>query len=152
MNAIDPELHNAVRALAAARRAAQDAACAREAIRQEIAESALGQQLTAAETRLLQARDAEATARAQLDELAQMHYAAHGDKRPHPAVAIRELTMLEYDPKVARQWAETNLRAALVLDHKKFEKAVKDLGAPDFVRIYTTPQVTVSADLEGYAS
>jgi len=150
MNGIDPELHHAVRALAAARRAVNEAASAREALRQEIAASALGQQLTEAEARVLLARDAEADARALLDELAQMAYAAHGDKHPHPAIAIRELTVLDYDQKLARQWAETNLRAALVLDYKKFEKAVKDLGAPDFVRIHTTPQVTVSADLSAY--
>ncbi len=145
------ELAGAVRALAAARATVSRTQEAAAALREELARTKLGRQLAETEEALQNARQVEARARAELDALALMRYAAQGDKRPHPAILVREMTRLDYDAKTARDWAETNLRAALVLDYKKFERAVKQLGAPDFVRVYTEPRVTVSSDLSSYA-
>ena len=148
----DNELTGAVRELAAARQRASGLTDLRNAIRLQIAMSDLGKELDEAEGRLAAAKQAEDDARQELNELAQMRYACEADKRPHPAISIRLLTMFEYDPKVAREWAEANLRAALVLDLKKFEKAIQQLGVPDFVRTWHKPQVMVSSDLTAYLS
>ena len=84
---------------------------------------------------------------ARLRELTLQVYAETGNKAPAIGVGIREVTKLEYDAKVAFNWAVEH-KMALKLDTSGFEKIVK--ASPlDFVKITTEPQATISANLEG---
>lgn len=113
-----------------------------------IAESELGQEQAKHEESLKRAKEWEAAARSALDQAVLASF--DGNKHPHPAITVKELTKLDYDPKQAREWADTNLRSALVLDAKRFEKAILATEVPDFVTVRKEQQVTVASDLSPY--
>ena len=81
-----------------------------------------------------------------LRQLTLQAYAKTGNKAPAVGVGIREVTKLEYDGKVAFDWAKAH-KMALKLDTKAFEKIVK-ADTPDFVKITTEPQATIATKLE----
>jgi len=81
-----------------------------------------------------------------LRELTLQAYAETGNKAPIEGVGIREMTKLEYDEKVAFDWAKAH-KMALKLDTKAFEKIAK-ADTPDFVKIITEPQATIATQLE----
>lgn len=81
-----------------------------------------------------------------LRELTLLAFAETGDKAPAVGVGIREVTKLEYDGKVAFDWAKAH-KMALKLDTKAFEKIAK-VSPPDFVKIITEPQATIATNLE----
>ena len=87
-------------------------------------------------------KDNEATLR----NLTLKAYAETGNKAPAPGVGIREVTILEYDKKIAFDWAKSH-KMALQLDKKAFEKIAK-ADTPDFVTITTEPQATIATNLE----
>ncbi len=80
-----------------------------------------------------------------LRELTLQAYAETGNKAPAIGVGIREVTKLDYDGKVAFDWAKSH-KMALQLDKQAFEKIVK-ADCPDFVKITTEPQATIATDL-----
>jgi DNA polymerase-3 subunit epsilon len=87
-----------------------------------------------------------------LDEIRRSALEAN-DKHPHPAVGIRNITRLEYDPRKAYLWCQDHLPAALVLDRTFFEKhakAVAKTSPLDFVTISQEPQATIATDLSAY--
>lgn len=118
------------------------------AIKKAIAETELGAELERLEELVRTDKQSEIDARAILDQLVLASF--DGNKHPHPAITVKELTKLDYDPKQAREWADTNLRSALVLDAKRFEKAILATEAPDFVTVRKEQQVTVASDLSPY--
>ncbi len=73
-------------------------------------------------------------------------YAETGNKAPAVGVGIREVTKLDYDPKVALTYAKEHL-LFLQLNKKAFEKFAKD-EEPDFVVISQQPQATIATNLE----
>lgn len=81
----------------------------------------------------------------QLRELTLAVYAETGDKKPCEGVGIRERIVLQYDGKVAFDWAKAH-KIALMLDTKAFEKIAK-ADPPDFVKTIIEPQSTISTDL-----
>ena len=81
-----------------------------------------------------------------LRELTLQAYAATGNKAPVDGVGIREVTKLEYDTKVAFNWAVEH-SMALKLDTSGFEKIAK-VSPPEFVRIFQEPQATIATNLE----
>ena len=83
-----------------------------------------------------------------LRELTLQAYAETGSKSPVPGVGIREVIKLEYDLKVAFDWAKSH-KMALKLDTSAFEKIVKATPV-DFVKITTEPQATISGDLSSF--
>ncbi len=85
--------------------------------------------------------EAEATLR----ELTLQAYAETGNKTPAVGVGIREVTKLNYDGKVAFDWAKSH-KMALQLDKKAFEKIAK-ADTPDFVTISQEPQATIATNL-----
>ena len=95
---------------------------------------------------LTQAGADVAAEEAKLRELTLQAYAETGNKAPVPGVGIREMTKLEYDEKVAFDWAKAH-KMALKLDTKAFEKIAK-ADTPDFVKIITEPQATIATQLE----
>jgi len=78
-------------------------------------------------------------------------YAKSGNKRPHPAVAMRINKRLRYDADAALEYCRKNFNAAVktVLDAKVFEKVAPNLGL-DFVQITEEPQATIASDLTDY--
>ena len=87
-------------------------------------------------------------AETELRELTLQAYAETGSKSPVPGVGIREVIKLEYDLKVAFDWAKSH-KMALKLDTSAFEKIVKATPV-DFVKITTEPQATISGDLSSF--
>ena len=81
-----------------------------------------------------------------LRELTLKAYAETGNKAPAVGVGIREVTKLDYDQKVAYNWAVEH-SISLKLDVSAFEKIVK--ASPlDIVTISTEPQATIATNLE----
>ena len=119
-----------------------------------IAESELGLVQASYEESLKNAKAWEVEVRAALDQA--VLEAFDGNKRPHPAITVKEMTKHEYDPSVAFAWAgtfpweQTKLQSPIVLDQKLLEKAFAKIGAPEFVKVLTVKQVTVASDLSGY--
>ena len=94
---------------------------------------------------LTQAGAEVAEVEARLRELTLQVYAETGDKAPAIGVGIREVTKLEYDNKVAFDWAVGHTMA-LKLDVSAFEKIVK--ASPlDFVTVTKEPQATIATNL-----
>ncbi|KKK65136.1 hypothetical protein LCGC14_2977190 [marine sediment metagenome] len=81
-----------------------------------------------------------------LRELTLQAYAETGNKSPAHGVGIREVTKLEYDVKVALDWAVEHTMA-LKLDSSAFEKIAK-VSPPDFVHVSQVPQATIASQLE----
>ena len=71
---------------------------------------------------------------AKLRELTLQAYAETGNKAPAVGVGIREITKLEYDAKVAYDWAIDHTMA-LKLDQSAFEKIAK-VSPPSFVKVH----------------
>ena len=82
----------------------------------------------------------------ELRDLTLKAYKETGNKAPAEGVGIREVTKLDYDPKVALDWA-TEYKMALKLDTTAFGKIVK--ASPlDFVKITTEPMATIATNLD----
>lgn len=80
-------------------------------------------------------------------------YAETGNKKPHSALGVREVTKLEYDADVAVAWCMHRLPAALKLDARMFEKHAKAVSETDpvkIVKITQQPQATIASDLSAY--
>ena len=80
-----------------------------------------------------------------LRELTIKAYNETGSKSPVDGVGIREITKLEYDTKVALDWA-THHEIALKLDVSAFEKIAK-ANKMSFVTVTTELQATISTKL-----
>lgn len=89
-----------------------------------------------------QARDEE---EGKLRELTLRAYTETGNKSPVIGVGIREMTRLEYDTKVAFNWAMEH-KIALKLDSSAFGKIAKSSNL-EFVKIYLEPQATIATQL-----
>ena len=70
--------------------------------------------------------DLEATIRAEAVE----YFAATGEKKPVPGVAIKLFRVAVYDKGAARAWIRANAPALLTPDWKAFEKTAADMGGP----------------------
>ena len=81
-----------------------------------------------------------------LRELTLEVYAQTGNKAPVKGVGIREVTKLEYDAKVAYNWAIEH-KMALTLDKKMFEKIAQTTPL-DFVTVRKEPIATIATQLE----
>lgn len=91
------------------------------------------------------------TAAIKLD--AQMQFVRDGNKAPHPAVKVREMTKLEYDPDFVLAWCKANMQAVLELDKTAFEKyakAVVEVAPVPGVKLVTVPQATIASNLSAY--
>ena len=91
--------------------------------------------------------------RQDVQDRALRQYKLDGNKQPAPGVGIRVYKRLSYNPTVALHWSMTNLKTALKLDKKFFEKhakAVQDTTPLDFVSYYEDPSATISSDLSEY--
>jgi len=71
------------------------------------------------------------------------------DRAPHPAIKIKDFTVLDYEDADAFDYAREHLPKALKLDERTFEKAAKILEL-DFVVIRQEPRATIARDLSGY--
>ncbi len=73
------------------------------------------------------------------------------EQKPPPGVTIKTFTVVEYDRDEAERWARAHFPAVLVLDPRRFEKAVKDKladGAP--VTVVNDVRAQISSDLSAY--
>jgi len=95
---------------------------------------------------LTQAGAEVAEVEARLRELTLEAYAQTGNKAPVAGVGVREVTKLEYDIKVAFDWAVEHTMA-LKLDTSAFEKIAR-ASPPHFVRVFQEPQATIATQLE----
>jgi hypothetical protein len=72
-------------------------------------------------TRAGEADDAERYAR----YVALTIYTDTGERKPAAGVEVKQFDVVQYDAEAAEAWARENLPAAMTLDKKKFEAAVK---------------------------
>ncbi len=135
-----PELAQKLKVVAQARILAQQASEAKIAARVQWENEHRGLLDTAINTAKA-VEEAEASLRA----LTIKAYLETGNKNPVPGVGIRERVVLQYDGKVAFDWAKAH-KMALMLDTKAFEKIAK-ADPPDFVLTITEPQATIATDL-----
>jgi hypothetical protein len=89
--------------------------------------------------------DIVSVAETQLREATIKAYNETGNKQPVAGVGIRETTSIDYNKDEALKWAKSH-DMALSLDTKAFEKIVK-VSPPEFVKVTTVPQATISTDL-----
>jgi len=89
-------------------------------------------------------------AETKLREMTIQAYQETGNKTPAPGVGIRELTKIEYDPRVALTFA-TEHKMFLSLDKKTFDAYAKTQNL-DFVTITKEPQATIATDLSQVAT
>ena len=75
-----------------------------------------------------------------------LQFELDGIKKAHPAIAIREYTVLDYDPKAALDYCIAHVPKALSMKKAVFEKAAKVLDL-DFVEISKEPRTTIARDL-----
>ena len=135
------ELKNQVQAVAEARQLATELKDQRDVLLKEWNEAnqVLFDSLTQQESCVAYTED-------RLRDLTLQAYAETGMKVPTPGVGIREVTTLEYDPKIAFDWAIEHT-IALKLDVIAFVKIAK-VSPPDCVRVTTEPQATISHNLD----
>ena len=98
--------------------------------------------LTDAKNRL---RETEAFVR----DMALAQFAATGERHPHAAVTVVNLTVLTYRPEDALEYCRQHLPNALKLNVRAFEKVAK-VADLDFVTIETEPSTRISKDLSEY--
>jgi len=91
------------------------------------------------------AKETCAEAEKQLREMALEVYAETKDKAVAPGIGIRVMTKMEYDAKVAMEWAVKH-ELALKLDTGAFEKIAKTNALP-FVIIFEEPLATIAQEL-----
>ena len=91
--------------------------------------------------------------RTMLEEEAMADFKRTGDKKLTGGVWIRVLRDLRYDEAKAKAWAETQMRAYLILNRKPFEKWAKDgtnyLSVPG-AELVEVPTVTVPTNLTAF--
>ena len=80
---------------------------------------------------------------------AESAYKVTGDKKPHPAITLKEYTVLDYNEAVAFDYAIRHLPGALKFNKTPFEKVAK-VAALDFVTIATEMRPTIASDLSEY--
>jgi hypothetical protein len=87
-------------------------------------------------------------------EMTIKEYEQTGNKKPHPATGIREVTEVDIlDPIAAIEWCKFNFSPGLALDEKAFIDFAKVGKAPkDLVNVRKEITATVSKDLSEYLS
>jgi hypothetical protein len=80
-----------------------------------------------------------------LRDMAVAEHKATGAVKPGPGLGIRQVTVIEYNPADALQWAKEK-DMALTLDVKAFEQIATATPLP-FVTRRTEPQATIAIDL-----
>lgn len=76
---------------------------------------------------------------------------ASGEKHPHPAVTVKDISGLEYDDAPALDWALAH-HMALALNKRLFEKHVKadPTAFMEFVTVTSTQRADIATDLSKY--
>ena len=74
-----------------------------------------------------------------------------GDKHPHPAVTIKDVTLVDYDEDEFKSWAiEHNHPGLLNLNKSAAKKVATGPTAPDFVTVTKEPKAYIKNDLSEY--
>lgn len=120
-----------------------------ETLEQMIADSDIGKELAEVRGWLKDAQQTQARMENEVREWAITAFLTTGDKKPHPAVQIKEYTVLTYDDGQALTYSREHIPNAVKLDKRAFEKAAAAL-ALDFVQIATEPRATIATDLSKY--
>lgn len=113
----------------------------------ELAASELFQNIVTSRENLKAAREEQASLEAKVREEALEHFGLHGDKKPHPAVAIKQFALLDYDVEMALDWAVRHkIPQVLRLDRRAFEKlagVIEIEGITQFIE----PRAMIARDL-----
>jgi hypothetical protein len=116
-------------------------------LEQEIAETKSGKRLAYVKSDLLRVAKADVEdATAAVRRAGVEAFEETGKTRPHPAVTIKQFTVLDYDEDEALLYARYNLPQALKLDRRVFERVAK-AAQPYFVAISKEPRATIARDL-----
>lgn len=136
-------------AVAALRRALADAKAEEAARQAALQESAAYQAYATAQEGRRDVERAVGDAERALREAALAAFRETGDTKPAMGVSVRMYKVYKYDPEAARDWCMMNAPAFLVVDGKRFERAVEQMpGAP--VAIELDPRPAIASDLSGY--
>ena len=106
--------------------------------------------LQRAKAKLEQAKTEAATLRAIAEADALECFLLDGNKNPHPAVQVKEMTALGYTYAEAIEYCRQHLPNALKLDKRKFEQVAK-VADLDFVTITMQAKGYVKRDLSSSA-
>lgn len=77
----------------------------------------------------------------------------NGDKKPHPAIEIKDMTSMDYDDTLALAWCKHRLPDAIKFDRSLFEKharAIRETSPIKFVTFTTTPKANIASNLEAF--
>ena len=88
----------------------------------------------------------------EIEALCLPQFEADGNKHPHNAITIKEFDVVSIPVTAsAREWCFTNLRPALKLDVKIFEKFVLSGNVPaELASVTKEPRVQIAQDLTKY--
>ena len=137
-----------VRRLAYARKAEAEYNQQMAEIKAEI-EAKYGERLSEVRRLLDTATEGVANTEVAVRAAAIQRYSAIAQKQVHPAVAIKEFTVLAYEDGDALAYCQSHLPQALKLDKKVFEKAASAINL-DFVHVRKEPRATIAKDLTAY--
>ena len=119
-------------------------------LEQAITDTKLGYELAQTKEAIKAMQGGEKLVYAEVCAKALQSYAETGDAKPHPAVTIKAMTTVVYEPSVAHDWASKHMNSLLSLDTRAFAKVAK-VAELDFVKIGTEFKPTISRDLSKYA-
>ena len=72
-----------------------------------------------------------------------------GERKPHPAVTVKQYTEFEYCKATAHDWACSAMPWLLKLDERAFEKVCRSADIP-FVEVKLVNRSTIKTDLSAY--
>lgn len=76
-------------------------------------------------------------------------YTANGIKKPHPKVTVKTFRVFKIlDMAKVREWVDSKLPDALVMDLKKVEKYAKEIGPVEGTTINEEPRAEIASALD----
>ena len=142
-------MEHTIGALAQGRRELKELVAESKRLEQQIAASDAGQEHAQTMERIAETKRHISCLENSCREGALEVFRINGETSIHPALKVKQYTVLNYSPELAKAWCMRKFADGLRLDKRAFEKAAKVLR-PKFVAVETEPRLTIARDLSGY--